>query len=158
MCFLWEEVKGWVPAVLWPWLEEWICPFSHLMGELRLLKTQIKPHSLAFTLQPSPPGAVLGEQGVMVAVLLRASPESCPGLSPVGKGPLLGGPSASPEIPETGYMQGNVFVTGRLPGPFTCWFCKTLQLVDLFLSLQPENLSILKILKIHIPPSFTLLL
>lgn len=55
-------------------------------------------------------------------------------------------------------MQGDAFVTERLPSPFTCWFCKTLQLVDLFLSLQTENLSILKMLKIHIPPSSTLLL
>lgn len=55
-------------------------------------------------------------------------------------------------------MQENVFVMERLPGPFTCWFCKTLQLVDLFLTLQPENLSILKMLKIHFPPFSTLLL
>lgn len=100
----------------------------------------------------------------MVVVLQgdkRASPEShrClsrawPVLSPVGKGSLLCGPSASPKIPETRYMQENVFVTERLPGPFTCWFCKTLQLVDLFSSLQLENLSVLKMVKIHFPPFF----
>lgn len=72
-----------------------------------------------------------------------------PGLcsDPLGKGTFLYGPSISAEIGETCYMQQNVFVIERLFGPSTCWFCKTLQLVDLFLRLQPENLSILKMLK-----------
>lgn len=70
----------------------------------------------------------------MVPVLLQN-----PACSAPGKGPLLAAPTASPEIPQTCCMQGNAFVTERLPGPFTCWFCKTLQLVDLFLSLQTES-------------------
>lgn len=77
-----------------------------------------------------------------------------PGLcsAPLGKGTFPCGPSTSAKIQETCYMQQKVFVIQRLFGPSACWWCKTLQLVDLFLGLQPENLSVLKMLKVPFLP------
>lgn len=51
-------------------------------------------------------------------------------------------------------MQQRFCIIERLSGPSTCWFYRTLQLVDLFLCLQPENLSVLKMLRVPFFPLF----
>lgn len=98
--------------------------------------------------------SALGRRGA-VALVLRSGARSAPCARRRRKGAFLGAPSASPEIPEMCYVQQKVLIIERLSDPSTCWFCRTLQLVGLFVCLQPGNLSVLKTLRVPFFTCFT---
>lgn len=129
--------------------------------ETEIFKPKDKWHGLAFLPRPSSAISAACWDGVVPWRPCCGERRGCrrtrsaPCARPCRKGAFLGAPSTSPKIPEMCYVQQKVLTIERLSGPSACWFCRTLQLVDLFVCLQPGNLSVLKTLRVPFFTRFT---